>query len=549
MPAMTEDFDVGAATSARAAGGIAHETGELHRLLVESVQDYAIFALDPQGYILSWNAGAERFKGYKAHEIIGKHFSIFYPQSKIDEGFPEYELRVAARVGRFEDEGWRIRKDGTRFWANVVITALRDRTGELVGFAKVTRDLTERRVAEEALRESEERFRLLVQGVRDYAIFMLDPDGNVATWNEGAERINGYTAEEIVGKHFSTFYPRADVEAGKPPRELEIASRTGKYEEEGWRVRKDGTQFWSSVLITAIRDDDGKLVGYSKVTRDLTERREAQARAIEDARRVASEEVARRAAEARERELRVLAERLKTQAEELEKANLAKSEFLAAMSHELRTPLNAIAGYAELMELGVSGPVNAEQRQQLERIRRSQQHLLGIINDILNFSKIEAGHLTYDIAPVPIDEVMVGVEHMMEPQARRKGLRFDRRACPDAVLAKGDPAKVEQILINLAGNAVKFTEEGGLVSLRCERRGDRVVISVRDTGSGIADDQIERIFEPFVQLGRSLSSMREGTGLGLAISRDLARAMGGDITVESVVGEGSTFTLTLPVAE
>src|SRR5881628_3483214 len=219
-------FDEHAAAREQAPGGIAHEVGELHRLLVESVQDYAIFALDPDGYILSWNAGAKRFKGYEADEIVGRHFSIFYPKSKVDSGWPEHELREAARVGRFEDEGWRIRKDGTRFWANVVITALRDASGLLLGYAKVTRDLTERRAAEDALRLSEERFRLLVKSVKDYAIFMLDPGGHVATWNEGAQRIKGYTAAEIIGKHFSVFYPQARVDERFPDYELKEAIRT-----------------------------------------------------------------------------------------------------------------------------------------------------------------------------------------------------------------------------------------------------------------------------------------------------------------------------------
>jgi len=326
-------FDTTAATHQQSAGGIAHETGELHRLLVESVDDYAIFALDPDGYILSWNAGAHRFKGYTADEIIGKHFSIFYPREKIEQGFPQYELKEAARVGRFEDEGWRIRKDGTRFWANVVITALRDNSGHLVGYAKVTRDLTERRLAEEALRLSEERFRLMVQSVRDYAIFMLDPNGNISTWNAGAERIKGYTADEIIGKHFSIFYTPEDLASGKPARELEIAKKTGVYEEEGWRLRKDGTRFWANVVITALFRPDGSLAGFGKVTRDLTERRAAQDRAIEAARKAAASE----------------------------EANRAKSQFLAAMSHELRTPLNAIGGYTELLRMGVRGPVNDAQ--------------------------------------------------------------------------------------------------------------------------------------------------------------------------------------------
>jgi PAS domain S-box-containing protein len=291
------NFDKGAAAREQAPGGIAHEIGELHRLLVERVQDYAIFALDPDGYILSWNAGAERFKGYSADEIVGRHFSIFYPEEKVAAGWPQHELREASRVGRFEDEGWRIRKDGTRFWANVVITALRGDGGQLLGYAKVTRDLTERRSGEEALRLSEERFRLLVTSVKDYAIFMLDPDGHVATWNDGAQRAKGYSADEIIGRHFSIFYPPEKVAERFPQFELREALRVGRFEDEGWRIRKDGTRFWANVVITPLYGAEGKLLGFGKVTRDLTERRAAEDRALEDARRVAAEEAARRAAD------------------------------------------------------------------------------------------------------------------------------------------------------------------------------------------------------------------------------------------------------------
>jgi PAS domain S-box-containing protein len=709
-------FDLDAAHKQQAPGGIAHEAGELHRLLVESVQDYAIFALDAQGYILSWNAGAQRFKGYTAEEIVGKHFSIFYPQERIAEGYPEYELREAARVGRFEDEGWRLRKDGTRFWANVVITALRDSSGELVGYAKVTRDLSERREAEEALRLSEERFRLLVQGVKDYAIFLLDPQGHIATWNAGAQRIKGYTSEEIIGKHFSIFYPPERVAERFPQYELKVATEVGQYEDEGWRVRKDGTRFWANVLITALRNKRGELVGFGKVTRDLTERRMAEERALEDARRVAAEEAARREADiARDRsdrlqeltaslsaaytvpeianvviemafpnmrvdagavalleppgqyaivvgecgygelpewarrfsvnqdypigavlrrgeplvfpsrgerdsrfpatakvlapfevsvvlplksrggnigaiamhrtaagdlplddlsfmesfalqvaqalerarlyeaeqqtrreaqESRARADEARVRADE---ANRAKSEFLAAMSHELRTPLNAIGGYAELLEMGISGPITGEQHEQLERIRRSQQHLLGIINDLLNFSRIEAGQVEYHFAEVPIVDVVEAVGHMIAPQAHARGLRFEGICALQGAVVWTDRGKVEQILLNLLSNAVKFTPAGGEVVLVCDRAtGDYVELTVRDTGIGIAPDQLERVFEPFIQVGRSLTSMSEGTGLGLAISRDLARALGGDIRVESALGKGSAFTLVLP---
>jgi PAS domain S-box-containing protein len=507
-------------------GGIAYETGELHRLLVESVRDYAIFALDPHGYVLSWNAGAQRIKGYAPEDIIGKHFSIFYPRELVEEGFPEFELRTAANTGTFEDEGWRIRKDGSRFWANVVITALRGKAGHLLGFAKVTRDLTERREAEETLRESEERFRLLVEGVKDYAIFMLDPTGRVMTWNDGAERINGYRSKEIIGQHFSEFYPQEDRASHKPERELEIATREGKYEEEGWRVRRDGETFWANVLITAIHNDAGELVGFAKVTRDLTERLKADARARE------AEEAQRRADESRWR---------------ADEANRAKTQFLAAMSHELRTPLNAIGGYADLLTLGITGPVTPQQAEQLGRIKRSQQHLLGIINDLLNFSRIEAGQLSYDIGPVSVRDVVESVTQMIAPQASARGLRLESQ-CKTKAVAHADRAKVEQIVLNLLSNAVKFTPVGGEIVLSCETHPgeEPIVVKVRDTGPGIPEDKRDEIFEPFVQVGRSLTSTGEGAGLGLAISRDLARAMGGDITVDSVVDEGSVFSLTLP---
>ena len=492
------------------------ESPGLYRLLVESVLDYAIFALDPTGHIRTWNAGAQLIKGYTADEIIGKHFSIFYPPEKVAEGFPDYELEVAAREGRFEDEDWRVRKDGTRFWANVVITALRDRSGMLVGFGKVTRDLTERRAAEQAVRESEQRFHLLIDSVHDYGIFMLDREGCVSSWNEGAERINGYTADEIIGKHYSIFYPDEDLAWNKPGYELEVAAREGRFEDESWRVRKDGSRFWANVVLTAARDENGTLLGFSKVTRDLTERRIAQERAIADARRVA----------------------------EAEAANRAKSEFLASMSHELRTPLNAIGGYTDLLRLGVAGEIDADQREYLDRIRLSQQHLLGIINDLLNFSRLEAGRVSFDLQPMSLGEAVQRVLPMIEPQANQRGLEVGVGEHQDE-LVNADPPKVEQVLVNLLSNAVKFTEPGGTITITQFRDGDWAGVRVLDTGIGIPPAKFEAIFEPFVQVGRTLNSAHEGTGLGLSISRELARAMGGDLTVVSAPGEGSTFTLRL----
>jgi PAS domain S-box-containing protein len=366
-------------------------------------------------------------------------------------------------------------------------------------------------------RESDALYRLLVESLRDYAAFALDATGRVLSWNRGAERFKGYTADEIIGRHFSTFYPPDDISAGKPEWELEVAAREGRFEDEGWRLRKDGTRFWANVVITAMRDSTGALLGFAKITRDLTERRLADERALEDARRVARSE----------------------------EANRTKSEFLAAMSHELRTPLNAIAGYTDLLLLGIGGELPDPQRQYLERIRDSQQHLLSIINDLLSFSRIEAGRLTYDVEPVSMREVIGAVAPMVELQANSRRLEIRVPESGEA-LGAGDRAKVEQILLNLLSNAVKFTPPGGSIELSCQRVGDRVALQVRDSGIGIPPGDLDSIFEPFVQVGRSLSSRHEGTGLGLAISRELAVGMGGELSVESTVGAGSCFTLWLP---
>jgi len=370
----------------------------------------------------------------------------------------------------------------------------------------------------DAIKHGGRFYQLMVESVRDYAIFMLDPNGHIASWNRGAQRIKGYSADEIIGSHFSIFYSAKDVASGKPEWELEIAARDGRFEDEGFRIRKDGTTFWASVVFTAVWDDDGTLLGFAKVTRDLTERRAAEQRALADARRVAT----------------------------AESANVAKSEFLTAMSHELRTPLNAIGGYTDLLSLGLGGPITSQQLDYLERIRHSQQHLMGIITDLLNFSRIEAGQITYDTAPVLLSKVVDSVIALVEPQSLAKGVLLERDTRATDLTVLGDRSKVDQILLNLLSNAIKFTSSGGKITLSTSSTDDAASISVADTGRGIPIEKYEAIFEPFVQLGRSLSSAHEGTGLGLAISRDLARAMNGDLTVSSVEGAGSTFTLTLP---
>src|SRR5262245_11793509 len=242
----------------------------IFEILVDRVRDYAVFVLDPEGRVATWNTGARLLKGYEANEIIGRHFSTFYLPEAVASGWPQQELKVATMQGRFEDEGWRVRKDGSRFWANVIITALRDDDGHLIGFSKITRDLTARREAEEQLRQSEERFRLLVEGVQDTAVYMLDNDGMVTSWNSGAQKMTGYLREEVLGRHIALFYQPQDVAAGRPWEEIAQALRIGRAEDEGWRVRKGGERFWARVAVTALYDQEGKLRGYAKVTQDLS---------------------------------------------------------------------------------------------------------------------------------------------------------------------------------------------------------------------------------------------------------------------------------------
>ena len=368
-------------------------------------------------------------------------------------------------------------------------------------------------------RESAELFRLLVERVRDYAIFALDTTGHVLSWNEGAQRLKGWSASEIIGRHFSTFYPDYDIANGKPAYELKVAVHDGRFEDEGWRIRKDGSRMWANVIITALFDDDGVHVGFAKVTRDLTERRAAQERALAEARRATEAEV----------------------------ANRAKSEFLAVMSHELRTPLNAIGGYAELIAMGIGGTVTEQQQDYLSRIRASQQHLLGIITDLLNFSRIEAGQVAYDLGPVSAQGIIDGVMQLIGPQADAKRIALSSEPASPLLLVQADRQKAEQIVLNLMSNSIKFTPEGGSVRVRCTADGAFVCFAVEDSGIGVPVDKLAAIFEPFVQLGRTRTSQHEGTGLGLSISRDLARAMGGDVTVQSTPDAGSTFTLTLPL--
>jgi PAS domain S-box-containing protein len=495
--------------------------------LIDAVTDYAIYLLDADGNVATWNPGAQKAKGYLPEEIIGKHISQFYTPEDRAQGKPAAVLDVVREHGRFEEESWRVRKDGTRFWANVVLTALRGEHGELIGFAKVTRDLSERRADIERLRASEARLRALVEGVTDYAIYMLDADGHVSTWNRGAESMKGYSADEIVGKDFSVFFLPEEVLAGKPKQELEVAISAGRFQAEGHRLRKDGTTFWASVVLTPLQGDDGKLLGFAKVTQDLTARREAE----DTQRELLRAESARAAAEA-----------LATRAEE---ANRIKDEFLATVSHELRTPLNAIVGWASILSTRELEPSVARA---IEVIDRNAKLQVKIVEDILDVSRIITGKLK--IEPQPVDLVAI-LEHavdvvMPSVHAKEIDLVIQRGALRADVV--GDPERLQQVIWNLLSNAVKFTPRGGRVAVEIRRRPSQVEIVVRDSGAGIDPAFLPYVFDRFKQADSTTTRRFGGLGLGLALVRHIVELQGGTVGASSEgLGLGSEFTVSIPV--
>jgi len=514
------------------APGALNQSEERFRLLVESVKDYAIFMLDPGGHVLTWNAGAERFKGYTAREIVGQHFSRFYPPEALQSGLPAHELEVAEATGTFEDEGWRVRKDGTLFWANVVITALRDRTGTLVGFAKVTRDLTQRRHHEESLRQSEERFRLLVEGVSEYAIFMLDVNGFVASWNAGAQRIKGYAANEIIGRHFSTFYPPDARQSGWTEHELQVAAETGRFVDEGWRIRKDGTSFWAAVTITALRDPHGRLLGFAKLTRDLTGQKRAEALEIAG----------------QEREQILEAER--SARIEAQRATLIKDEFLATLSHELRTPLSSILGWTQILKRKADAITPADLKRGIEVIDRNARAQVRLIDDLLDLNRIMAGKVRLDLKQASLLDIVQTVVESAEPAARAKGIHLEVRLDPDMPSLAADAGRLQQIVWNLLSNAIKFTANDGHVDVVLQRAGPYAVLRVSDTGIGIAASFLPRVFDRFAQSDASTTRRFGGLGLGLAISKQLVELHGGTIRASSPgEGHGATFFVELPLGE
>jgi PAS domain S-box-containing protein len=477
---------------------------------VLGVQDYAICLLDRSGHIVSWNRGAEKLEGYSAAEILGRHFSVLYPPEAIERRSPDRELKMTQESGRLEDEGWRVRKDGSRFWANVVITALHDESGALRGFSKITRDLTERRHQEETLRQSEQRFRVLVDGLKDHAIFMLDTEGRVTSWNSGAQRITGYEAEEITGRHLGLLYPQSAIDRKLPEQELAMAREHGRYEDEGARVRKDGNPFWANAVVSPLYDQEGMLIGYANVIRDLTERKRA---------------------------------------ESLEQAERHTSEFLAMLAHELRNPLAPINNALHLLAL--KPPADATEKWVREVLQRQTGQITRLIEDLLDVSRITRAAIPLNRRPLDVRAVVrAAVEGSMQwIDARRHGLTIELPP-NEALPVLADEARLTQVLHKLLHNAARYTPEGGQVSIAARRENDSVVIHVKDNGVGMDAELLGSAFDLIKQGQQVPHRPQGGLGIGLTLVQRLVRLHGGTVEARSAGADrGSEFIVRLPAVQ
>ena len=484
------------------------------QLLVNSITDYAIYMLDPTGRVTTWNPGAERFKGYTADEIIGQNFSVFFTPEDREAGLPQRALDIALSEGRFEAEGWRVRKDGSRFWANAILDPILDPQGNHIGFAKITRDITAKREQERALRDSEERFRMLVQGVRDYAIYMLDTEGRITNWNSGAENIKGYRADEIVGQHFSRFYTDEDKARGEPQFALETALREGKYEREAWRVRKDGSPFWASIVLDPIYDESGRHVGFAKITRDITERKKA-AEQLEEA----------RAALVQSQKLQAL------------------GELTGGIAHDFNNLMTVIAGSADFLLRKPDLP-DSKRRQYLEAIAETADRATTLTNHLLAFGRRQP------IKPEVLDlNVRIDAIADMLSRTLGSGVHIKLDLQPAAGRVEVDVAQLETAILNAAVNARDAMPEGGTLTLSTralhENGREFIALAIRDTGTGMPKEVIERAFEPFF----TTKEVGKGTGLGLSQIHGFAAQAGGRAEISSEEGRGTTITFLLPRTE
>ncbi|MEO8279773.1 MAG: PAS domain S-box protein [Ideonella sp.] len=491
-----------------------------YRLLVDAVVDYAIYMLDPTGFIVSWNSGAQRLKGYSEQEVIGQHFSRFYTEEDRHAGLPDRALHRSAEEGRFEAEGWRVKKGGQRFWAHVVIDPILAPDHTLLGFAKVTRDLTERRAADDSLRRSEQQLRLLIQGVTDYALYMLSPDGIVTNWNAGAQRIKGYQPAEVIGTNFSRFYRDEDQAAGHPAKALATAAAEGRFESEGWRVRKDGTQFWANAIVDPIRDEAGNILGFAKITRDMTEKRDAQL-ALERAR----EEL--------------------FQAQKLD----AIGQLTGGVAHDFNNLLAVVLNSLELLRRRVPRDENTD--------RLIDNAVRGVERGVLLTRRMLAFARRQELAPVAVhlNALVRGMHDLLE-SSLGLAIRLELAIADNLQRVMVDPNQLELALLNLAINARDAMPQGGRLTISAREEsasanattrmaaGNYVVLSMADSGSGMSEQTLAHAMEPFF----TTKGPGKGTGLGLPMVHGLAAQSGGQFRLLSTEGVGTTAELWLPAA-
>lgn len=500
------------------ATGTAQHAEERYRMLVDAIIDYAVYMLDPNGIVVSWNSGAQRFKGYSSEEIIGSHFSRFYTDSDRADGLPAHGLNQAMNGGRFETEGWRVRKDGSRFWAHVIIDPIRTADGTLQGFAKVTRDLTEKRAAEESLRQSEEQLRLLIQGVTDYAIYLLSAEGRVTNWNAGAQRIKGYAPDEIIGHHFSRFYTAEDQAAGRPATNLALATQEGRLEEEGWRVRKDGTRFMAHVIIDAIHDDHGQITGFAKVTRDVTERYETQ-KALDQAR----EEL--------------------FQAQKMD----AVGRLTGGVAHDFNNLLTVILISLELARKKLP---NSPVIELLDNALQATKRGASMTQRLLAFSRRQK----LKLEAVSLPELILGMDSLIKQSIGAK-ISIDTRFELGLPAIKVDAHQLETALLNLVINARDAMPDGGQITISARPATGRegsgaelaqyLLVEIADSGEGMDDSTLKQAVEPFF----TTKGVGKGTGLGLSMVHGMMEQLGGKLTLQSTEGTGTTVQLWLPVAD
>ena len=490
------------------------------RLLIDAVVDYAIYMIDPDGIITSWNAGAKRFKGYEEAEILGQHFSRFYTEEDRKAGLPQRALDTAIREGRFEGEGWRVRKDGTHFWSHVIIDPILDPSGRLLGFAKITRDLTDRKMAEETLKQSEQQFRLLVQSVTDYAIYMLAPDGRVTNWNLGAQRIKGYRPEEIIGQHFSLFYTPEDREAGEPQRALDIAIREGRFENKAWRVRKDGTRFLAHVVVDPIRGDTGTLLGFAKITRDITEATQAQ-QILEKTREALF------------------------QAQKMQ----AIGQLSGGIAHDFNNLLTVILGNLEVVRKRAADDPRITRL--LDNATQGALRGVSLTQRMLAFARRQ--ELKTESVEIPV--LIEGITGLLR-SSLGPAVSIENRFAPGLEPVMADVNQLELAVLNLATNARDAMPDGGklVISAQTEEICDQaklaltpgryVCLSVTDIGEGMDDATLASAMDPFF----TTKGVGKGTGLGLSMVHGFTEQLGGRFILKSQKDVGTTAELWLPVA-